>query len=305
MNHFKPAYYTTGEITVTAIKKVIFLFLLAVFFLMPLFLTGCSDKKVIVPPVVKGEAHNYHPGKFVWFDLFTTDIQQAMPFYSELFDWKFNPIQFSTHTIVTILFENDPIGAIVQRKDTTIGSKWLSYLSVEDINNTITTLSNNQGEVILHIGEMPNRGEVAIVADSQQATFAIIKSYNGDPDDIEFQANKWISTELWTKDVEQAVNFYQKMIQYQTHLVQLDDSTTYTLLIRDGYRRGGVVKIPWDDIKPEWIPYIAVEDIEITIEKVKELGGEILLEPELESLEGKVAIIADPTGAVLGIQQLR
>ncbi len=36
----------------------------------------------------------------------------------------------------------------------------------------------------------------------------------------------------------------------------------------------------------------------------KKLGGEIMLEPEIESIEGRVAIITDPSGAVLGLQQI-
>jgi len=63
------------------------------------------------------------------------------------------------------------------------------------------------------------------------------------------------------------------------------------------------VKIPWDDVKPNWLPYIAVEDVMAIVAKAEELGGKILVEPDKTIREGRVAIIADPSGAVFAVQQ--
>ena len=63
--------------------------------------------------------------------------------------------------------------------------------------------------------------------------------------------------------------------------------------------------IPWDNVKPNWVPYIAVEDVMAITEKAKQLGGKLLIEPDKNVREGLVAIIADPSGAVFAIQQLQ
>ena len=63
-----------------------------------------------------------------------------------------------------------------------------------------------------------------------------------------------------------------------------------------------MIKIPFPNVRPNWVPYIAVENAKEIINKAKKLGGRILLEPE-GVRKGKVAIIADPTGAAFTVQQ--
>ncbi len=291
----------------TVLKKNILYLLITVLITFSFQLTGCSSKKVIVPPIVdnvQDGQQQHHAGKFVWFDLFTTDIDAVIPFYSKLLGWEFVPVE-SSKTIFTILYNDSPIGNITLRQKKEEGSKWLSYLSVDNVDSTIQSVTENNGEVINNIGLLPERGTVAILADNQQATFAIIHSSSGDPEDREYEAGYWMGAELWTFDVEQAVNFYTLLAGYQISDVQLDDAATYTMLVKDGYRRGGIVKIPWKDVEPEWVPYIAVDDIEGIVKQVEDLGGRLLLAPEFDTIESKVAIIADPSGAPLGIQQLQ
>jgi predicted enzyme related to lactoylglutathione lyase len=73
--------------------------------------------------------------------------------------------------------------------------------------------------------------------------------------------------------------------------------------MRDGRPRGGVAKIEWKGVKPNWVPYVGVKDIDAVVLKAKKLGGKVLigLDPDRED---DVAILADPSGAVFGVQQL-
>ncbi len=68
--------------------------------------------------------------------------------------------------------------------------------------------------------------------------------------------------------------------------------------------RAGIVPIPRKDVKPNWLPYVAVSDISATVAYVKALGGKVLLEPDDTIRDDSVAVIADPSGAVLAIQNL-
>lgn len=286
------------------LKSLIFWFCMSVCCSQPLVIIGCSGTRAVVPPVNVENQQTYQVGKFVWFDLFTTDIEQAAPFYEHLFGWKPVPVHTSSPALMTIFSNDKPIGNIVQRKKDTQGSKWLSYLSVADFDLALKAINSAHGKIINNIGDLPDRGQVAIVSDDQKATFAIIKSSSGDPGDEEFGANQWVDCELWTKNVNMAVLFYGQIVQYESETIPLTETITYTQLMRDGLRRGGIVKIPWKGIESEWIPYVAVRDISSMTAKVKELGGKILLEPEIESIDGRVAIVADPCGAILGLQQI-
>ena len=63
--------------------------------------------------------------------------------------------------------------------------------------------------------------------------------------------------------------------------------------------RAGLVEMQCEDLEDNWLPYVKVDDIESTISKVRELGGNLILETE------DVATLVDPTGAVFSIQATR
>ena len=65
-------------------------------------------------------------------------------------------------------------------------------------------------------------------------------------------------------------------------------------------RRAGVLNIPIADVKPNWLPYVAVKDVKDVENKVKELGGDILIASE-GIIGNDAAILADPSGAVFTI----
>ena len=66
----------------------------------------------------------------------------------------------------------------------------------------------------------------------------------------------------------------------------------------------GVLETPKPEIRPHWLPFLRVSDIAAVIARTTELGGRVILAPRPDLRNGSVAIIADPTGAAVGVQQL-
>jgi len=56
-----------------------------------------------------------------------------------------------------------------------------------------------------------------------------------------------------------------------------------------------------DERKPGWLPYIAVDDIDAMVEKVKELKAEIVTGPDIVHGIGKYAVARDRTGGLFGL----
>src|SRR5581483_9399636 len=52
---------------------------------------------------------------------------------------------------------------------------------------------------------------------------------------------------------------------------------------------------------PHWRPYIGVADVDATVEKAKELGADVPLEPMDVPLVGRLAVLNDPQGATFGV----
>ncbi len=292
--------HTEKHISGCLVQKMVATLILLAF----LGLTGCASNKIIAPPISETATDIHYSGKFVWFDLFTTNITAASNFYHALFGWNFKNTSEANPDVKTVFQHGKPIANMIYREDKSKSSQWLSYMSVPDIDCAIATTQNNNGSVYKKAKEFPDRGKVAIILDPQKAAVALLTSSSGDPQDDIFIPNRWLGCELWTTDVDMAVSFYQKIAGYEVNLVDVHEKVQYRMLSKDDKRRAGVVSIPWSDITPEWIPYITVEDVRKTTVKAQELGGKILISPDMSVKEGQIAIISDPTGAVFGIQQL-
>jgi predicted enzyme related to lactoylglutathione lyase len=53
-------------------------------------------------------------------------------------------------------------------------------------------------------------------------------------------------------------------------------------------------------VPPHWGVYFSVDDTEAAMDKVKELGGQVLMGP-MDVEPGKIAVVQDPQGAVFNI----
>lgn len=292
------------RISLNKIKVSAFILL---FFMGLLVMHGCATHQIIVPKVTPEATHLRLAGKFVWYDLFTTDIESTSRFYEELFGWTFSDIVSDKKIVKTISRNGIPIANAVyldSKSSKENESQWLSYVSVDDVDRTLMISKKNNGTIFKEAKDLPDRGRVAIVKDPEGALFAIVTTSEGDPPDRDFVQNHWMGSELWTTDLNASLAFYHLLLGYEQKLVGTDPDQKYCFLVRNGKARAGIVKIKWDHIKPNWLPYIAVKDVMLTVSKAEELGGNVLLSPDKSIRKGRVAIIADPSGAVFAVQDI-
>lgn len=112
----------------------------------------------------------------------------------------------------------------------------------------------------------------------------------------------WI--DLGTPDQGAAAEFYGALFGWS---VVEDENAEQT----GGYRVatlkdkaiGGVMKLMQEGQPPAWLTYIAVEDADATAAKAREAGGAVHAEPMSVLDYGRMAVLADPTGAAFGIWQ--
>lgn len=273
--------------------------------LLVLGLAGCPSTKVIVPPITETAARIDLPGKFVWFDLFSTDMTTSSNFYEALFGWRIERTNSDVARVKTIHYRGRAIANLIGREADSGKARWLPYMSVKDVDSSLRQAEDLGGTIYKPAKELPNRGRIGIALDPQQAVFAMVASSIGDPVDDKPEANRWLGSELWTTDADGAGEFYSKLAGYTVKLVEVHKKVQYRVLTSQGCRRGGIVSLPWRHATPEWIPYIGVNDVLGTTIKAQKLGGKLLLAPDMSVKQGRVAIIEDPVGAVFGIQQVK
>jgi hypothetical protein len=282
-------------------------FLISAVLLVAFGMIGCAKNHIIVPKITSEPTHQRLTGKFVWFDLFTHDLQSTSRFYEALFGWSFKETNSTGKIVKTILRDGVPIAnaVYIKQEDPKVnGSRWLSYISVEDVDRAAKVAVKNKGSVYLQPRDLKNRGRIAVVNDPQGAIFGLVTATGGDPLDSDFLVNQFLGSELWTKNPDDALKFYNMLAGYEQKLIDIKADLKYRRLVVNDRFCGGLMKLPWDDVEPAWIPYVSVENTLETVEKATKLGGKIIIEKDSAVQEGSIAIIADPSGAVFAIIQM-
>ena len=265
-----------------------------------MFLSGCASKQTATLPAITPTPTGQHQvGKFVWFDLLTEDVQGAQNFYSELFGWR---VEGQSSDYIVIYAGDKPIGGIAphESKDSEVlESLWLASLSVENVDRAVSATKSRYGKVLDGPFDVKGRGRMAVIQDPEGAELILLRAAGGDPVDETVKSGEWLWVDLFTRDAKTANEFYGSLAGYTAQTVKTEEDHSYNLLEKDDRAFAGVVEIPWEDVEPNWLPYVKVDDLEGTISLAENLGGVLILRLE------NVAVIADPTGGVFGIQVVR
>ena len=274
-----------------------------------------------VPAIAPGESPVYRPGSFVWFDLLVDDAEAVRPFYAELFGWSLEATDGSDR-YMSILHDGRVTGglAVAEEADTADHrAVWLSSVSVSDVDGITSAAVASGGSVILEPVELPDRGKYSVIADPQGAALVLLRSSTGDgprrsPEAV--QPGEWLWTELWTTDLGAAREFYTELLGYGVEVRERrsaeegapaassdgDTGSAYLILSRDGVNKAGMMKLPFDEANPHWLPFVAVKDVYASVKIVEQLGGQVIVSPDVVGRHD-AAIVVDPAGAVLGLQQ--
>ena len=246
-------------------------------------------------------------GKFVWHDLITDDVSAVRRFYSGLFGWKYEETRLPNGNPYTLIVADGRyIGGIVQLDDPSgvEYSRWLGYLSVPDVDEAVETTRAAGGTAVVDPLDLGQIGRAAAIKDPQGAVVGLLRSKVGDPDDSEVaRAGHIVWNELLAADDQAASAFYASISGANAKAIERRGGQ-YILLQSQGRDRAGIMRRPADDIDPLWLTHFAVADPVTASGRAGELGGEVLLPPSADLREGSLALVVDPTGAVLALQRL-
>ncbi len=267
---------------------------------------ACASSGRQIPPMTPEPTDVHYIGKFVWYDLLTHKVAEVERFYGELFGWAFEGGYGESGNFTLITNQGLPIGGIAF-VDTLPGgisrARWVPSLSVPDVDRAVEASLSAGGAVYFEPEDLGRRGRIAVVADPQGAVLAFVRAAGGDPNDVEPPEGGWLWTELWTRDLEAAISFYRSLVGYEVETVDTSVLRDYTVLRRDGRARAGVRQLPWEEVMPNWLPYVRVTDPGAIAARVESLGGRVLIAPADSIRAGSVALIADPSGGVIAVQK--
>ncbi len=243
--------------------------------------------------------------RFVWQDLVTTDVSAARQFYKELLGWEFADSHRGAHAYLIAHTSTGVVGGIVDVHDVKdAGSQWVSYVAVADVDKIVQQVVAAGGKVLVPPGNS-SAGRAAVVADPQGAALGLLApSKAAPPDPPKPLTDHFFWREYLASDGPKALDFYKTLLGYEASSADAKLGLEYFVLKRD-VARAGLLEIPKtvNQVKPNWLPYVLVDDPAALAKKAVTLGGRVLLEPSAERRNGTLAIVADPTGGVVALQK--
>ncbi len=113
----------------------------------------------------------------------------------------------------------------------------------------------------------------------------------------------WV--DLMTNDVPAAKAFYGGLFGWTSQDMPMGPDYSYTQFYKDGSRVAGLGPMPpgAPDMPVVWSSYVIVEDADAIAAAVPAAGGQVVAEPMTIPDQGRMAMLADPSGAVVGLWQ--
>jgi uncharacterized protein len=119
-------------------------------------------------------------------------------------------------------------------------------------------------------------------------------------------------SELMASDVQKAAKFYQKVIGWEPFTASIHDMSqpakagepSYTLFMKDGEPVCGAIgmgQVGITGAPPHWFTYIAVDDVDSACADVTAAGGKVMRPSFDVPGVGRIAIVEDANGAMVGL----
>jgi predicted enzyme related to lactoylglutathione lyase len=110
----------------------------------------------------------------------------------------------------------------------------------------------------------------------------------------------WI--DLSSPDLDASKAFYTALFGWEA-LPPVPEAGGYTQLTLRGKLVAGMGPVMSPGQPPAWMTYVNESDADGTVKRVIDAGGTVVMQPMDVMSQGRMAIVADPAGAVIGIWQ--
>lgn len=117
----------------------------------------------------------------------------------------------------------------------------------------------------------------------------------------------WV--DLSTTDTDAARAFYADLLGWQYRAEPTDQGGTYIMATKDDQVVAGMMQMlpamQAQGAPSMWNTYVAVDDVDTVVGGVEAAGGQVMMPPTEVMEHGRMAMLVDPTGGVLGLWQAR
>jgi uncharacterized protein len=246
----------------------------------------------------------YDQGTPSWAELVTTDQSAAREFYGPLFGWSFDDHdmgEMGHYYIGTI--DGDEIVGVSGQMPGMEGHPafWGVYLACDDVDAVTAKVEAAGGKVEAGPFDVNENGRMSALQDPTGARINLWQATGT----IGTQRANEPGTPIWneciTPDIAKATAFYAEILGMGSETAEME-AGSYTLLTNaEGRQIGGAMNPQMEGIPPHWNVYFNVEDVDASVTKADELGGKVIAPPFDVAGVGRMAVLADPQGAMFNL----
>jgi predicted enzyme related to lactoylglutathione lyase len=243
-------------------------------------------------------------GRFVWYELLTSDPKAAQAFYGEVTGWKTQP--FGDGSDYTMFVGNQgPLGGVTllpeQAKAMGAPPYWQANVEVADVGATIAKVKQLGGKVYVE-ETVPNVGRFAVIADPQGAVISVFTPSSAMESHDVAQPGEFSWHELYTTDHEAAFAFYKAIANWE-RLGEFDMGAMgkYVLWGRNGKQLGGMMTKPPEMKQPAWMYYVTTADLDAALGRAKAKGAKVMNGPMDVPGGQRIVQLLDPQGAAFAL----
>ena len=252
-------------------------------------------------------------GEFVWYDVWTRDLEEARRFYTQVIGWGTQafgegPGAYTMWTVGDRAIGG--IGPVPPEQDGSPGPPhWAAFVAVDNVDATAQRAKELGGGVRTPGTDIPGVGRFAVIQDPQGAVLALLSSQQEhDPADRS-KAGMVCWHELHATDQDSAWRFYSELFGWkQGQSYDMGEAGTYlTFRLADAPEdrtTGGMFNGAKASNGPaRWLYYFNVPDLEAAMERVRAAGGKVHEGP-MDVPGGRIAPCEDTQGAAFALFSL-
>lgn len=250
-------------------------------------------------------------GRFVWYELLTSDPKGAMAFYPEVVGWKTQAWDSGDYTMW--VGSQGPVGGVFplpeEAKKMGAPPHWQANVEVANVDRTVAKVKERGGRIFVPPQDVPKVGRFAVIADPQGASISVFTPQTpmGGHDVTKQGEFSW--HELYTTDHEAAFRFYSELFGWE-HISDFDMGPMgkYLLWGRGGKMLGGMMTISKEmktpdghAMPPAWMYYVTIDDLDAALARAKSKNVRVLNGPMEVPGGQRIVQLMDPQGAAFAL----
>jgi predicted enzyme related to lactoylglutathione lyase len=252
----------------------------------------------------------HESGDFSWIELGTTDQIAAKKFYPQLFGWAVNDFPMGPNDFYTMFHLQGRSVAAAYRlredqKARGVPPHWMLYIAVANADAATDRAVQLGGKVLAPPFDVLDVGRMAVLQDPTGAVFAVWQAKRHTGTQIKGVDGALCWADLNTPDQDGAARFYSELFGWTIAKGDEDPGHNYYHIKNREHFIGGIPPGSPQSTRtpPPWLAYFHASNCDATGAKATQLGAKYYVPPTTFEKVGRLAVIADPQGAVFAIFQ--